>query len=275
MTGPAAGTWASLGAQAFPDRQEGMAVLQVDDSVTPAAVRLYVFGGGYSGQANAQSGEVIDLSALAPTPSWRRTADMTALRVNVNAVLLPDGRILIVGGHRSAGRFGANDPVLEPEIYDPVLDSWSPQPPMLFPRGYHSVAVLLPDGRVLTAGGPGGPGGFDNQLNMEVFSPPYLFAGPRPQITSTPANAGYGDPIPIDTPDEPDIESVALLRPAAVTHHTDANARFIRLAITARGPGQVTARAPSSPTVAPPGHYLLFVVNSHGVPSVGQFVLIH
>ena len=116
--------------------------------------------------------------------------------------------------------------------------------------------------------------GFDNQLNMEIFSPPYLFAGPRPQITATPPTAGYADPVSIDTPDEPDIASVTLVRPAAVTHHTDANARFIRLAIISRGAGQVLARAPSGPTVAPPGYYLLFVMNSEGVPSVGQFILI-
>ena len=120
--------------------------------------------------------------------------------------------------------------------------------------------MLVPDGRVLTAGGPGGPGGFDNQLTMEIFSPPYLFAGPRPEVTTSTPAAGYGDPLTIDTPHEPDIASVTLVRPAAVTHHTDANARFIRLPITSRGAGQIVARAPSSPTVAPPGHYLVFVI---------------
>lgn len=272
FTGPTAGTWSPLGAQAFPDRQEGVAVIHIDDSVTPPAARLYVFGGGYSGQANAQTGERIDLTALAPTPAWQRTADLSTRRVNVNATLLPDGTILVVGGHRAAGRFGANDPVFEAEIYDPQADSWTVQPPMQFPRGYHSVSVLVPDGRVLTAGGPGGPGGFDNQLNMEVFSPPYLFAGPRPTVTAAPSTVGHGDSITLTTPDEAEIASVSLLRPAAITHHTDAGARYIRLAITGRGGGQLVTQAPTSANVAPPGWYLLFVVSNRGVPSVGRFI---
>ncbi|MEP6651005.1 MAG: multicopper oxidase domain-containing protein, partial [Lapillicoccus sp.] len=240
FTGPATGAWSPLGAQAFPDRQEGAAVIQIDDTVSPPAVRLFVFGGGYSGQANSQTGERIDMSALSPTPSWQRTTDMSTRRVNMNATLLPDGTILVVVGHRGAGRFGANDPVLETEIYDPVRDTWMLQPPMQFPRGYHSVSVLVPDGRVLTAGGPSG---FDNQLNMEIFSPPYLFMGPRPTVTTAPAGAGYGNAISIATPDEPTVASVSLLRPAAITHHTDAGARHIRLAITGRGGGQIIARA--------------------------------
>lgn len=269
FTGPTAGTWASYGMQAFPDRQEGVAVIQLDDSVSPPTAHVYVFGGGYSGQANAQSAERIDVTVLAPTPSWQRIADLSTRRINVNATLLPDGTILVVGGHREPGRFGANDPVFEAEIYDPGTDTWTVQPPMQFPRGYHSVSVLVPDGRVLTAGGPDE---FDNQFNMEVFHPPYLFMGPRPQVTAAPTSVGYGDSIALDTPDEADIATVLLLRPAAVTHHTDAGLRSIRLAITGHGGGQVVARAPSSADVAPPGWYVLFAVSTRGVPSEGRFI---
>ncbi len=271
LTGPTAGSWSPLGAQAFPDRQEGAAVIQIDDSVAPPAARLLVLGGGYSGQANAQSGERIDLTALAPTPAWQRTADLSTRRVNTNATLLPDGTILVVGGHRAPGRFGANDPVFEAEIYHPQTDAWTVQPPMQFPRGYHSVSVLVPDGRVLTAGGPDV---MDNQFNMEVFSPPYLFMGPRPAVSAATTTVGHGNPITIATPDEPTIASVSLLRPAAITHHTDAGARYIRLAITSRGGGQLVARAPTAASVAPPGWYMLFVVASSGVPSVGRFIQI-
>jgi hypothetical protein len=153
----------------------------------------------------------------------------------------------------------------------PEADTWTVQPPMLFPRGYHSVSVLVPDGRVLTAGGPDG---FDNQFNMEIFSPPYLFMGPRPTVTAVPTTVGHGNPITITTPTESSIGSVALLRPAAITHHTDAGARYIRLAITGRGGGQLVARAPASANIAPPGWYMLFIVSSDGVPSVGTFIQI-
>jgi hypothetical protein len=88
---------------------------------------------------------------------------------------------------------------------------------------------------------------------------------------SVPVELGGG---PIGTPDEPSIASVALLRPAAITHHTDAGARYIRLAITARGGGQLVARAPGSTNVAPPGWYMLFVVANNGLPSVGRFIQI-
>lgn len=275
FSGPAAGSWTDLALQAFPDRQEGTAVLQVDDTATPPGARLFVFGGGSSTQANAQSGERIDLTVLSPAPSWQRTADLAARRINVSAVLMPDGKILVVGGHRNPGRFGAVDPVLEAEIYDPQLDRFTATPPMASPRGYHSVAVLLPDGRVLTAGGVNGTGPDTNQRDMEVFSPPYLFRGPRPTIAAAPASAAYGSEIAVDTPDAASIASVALLRPTSMTHHTDAGARYVKLAIRGRTANRVRVGAPSRATVAPPGYYLLFLVSTSGVPSLGRFVRVH
>jgi FtsP/CotA-like multicopper oxidase with cupredoxin domain len=269
--GPPA-AWSDLGTQAFPDRQEGTAVLQIDDTVSPPAAQVMIFGGGYSTQANAQSCEIMDVTTLSPAPSWHRGKDMAFRRVNVNAVLLPDGTILIVGGHQGVGRFGANQPVLDVELYDPRSDTWTTMAPMTFPRGYHSVALLLPDGRVLSTGGTDG---FTNQRNMEVFSPPYLFGGPRPSVTAISAEAAYGATIEIDTPDAAGIDSVVLLRPASETHHTDAGMRRIRLAITGRTAGKVSARAPGNSNVAPPGYYQLFALSSAGVPSVGRFIRIH
>src|SRR5439155_23894992 len=124
--------------------------------------------------------------------------------------LLPDGTILIVGGHRDPGRFGPNNPVLEAELYDPGADTWTTLAPMVHPRGYHSVAILLPDGRVLTAGGPDG---FTNQHNMELFSPPYLFAGPRPRVTGGSASVAGGRTIDVDTADGGAVADGVLLRP--------------------------------------------------------------
>ena len=275
LTGATMGGWSDLGLQTFSDRQEGCSVIQIDDTVDPPATKIFVFGGGASGAANAQSAESIDVTGLAPAPVWQRLADLSARRMNVNGVLLPDGTILVLGGHRNPGRFGANDPVLEPEIYDPVANTFTPQPPMLFPRGYHSVAILIPDGRVVTAGGPGGAGGFDNQFNMEIFSPPYLFRGPRPVVTAAPATAQHGDTIMIDSPDAAEIDTVVLLRPQSMTHHTDAGARYIRLQITGRLPNQLQVRLPTRATVAPPGYYLLFAITrANRVPSEGRFIRI-
>ncbi|MEH2574713.1 galactose oxidase-like domain-containing protein [Bradyrhizobium sp. AZCC 1708] len=272
LTGPTSGTWSDLGALQFNDRQEGTAVIQVDTSATPPTARVTIVGGGVSGAAtvrNPQTAETIDLTTLAPPPAWTRTADMHYPRVNVNAVLLPDGTIFVVGGQR-AGKWNA-DPqaVLESELYDPRNDTWTPMAPMEHPRQYHSIAVLLPDGRVLTAGGVDPrPGVVErDQRSMEVFSPPYLLMGPRPVITAAPAAVAYGAAFDIDTPDPNGVDSVVLIRPGAVTHHTDAGQRYVKLAITGRTAAHVSVRAPANGNLAPPGFYMLFIVKANGVPS--------
>ena len=269
--GPPA-AWTDLGTQQFTDRQEGTAVLLIDDTVAPPRAEIFMFGGGYSVSANAQSCETIEVTRLSPAPAWQRRHDMAFRRVNVNAVLLPDRTILIIGGHRGTGRFGANNPVLEAELYDPQADTFTTLAPMTHARGYHSVAILLPDGRVLSAGGTDG---FTNQHNVELFSPPYLFAGARPNITGATADVAYGGTIDLATPDAASIEQVVLIRPAAETHHTDGGMRRIRLAITGRPAGHVQARAPGSGNVAPPGYYQLFAVSHTAIPSVARFIRVH
>jgi hypothetical protein len=106
---------------------------------------------------------------------------------------------------------------------------------------------------------------------MEVFSPPYLSIGPRPVITAAPAAVAYGAAFDIDTPDAGAVDSVVLIRPAAVTHHTDAGQRSVRLAITGRTATQVSVRAPDDGNLAPPGFYMLFIVKANGVPSVAAW----
>jgi FtsP/CotA-like multicopper oxidase with cupredoxin domain len=272
LTGPTSGTWSDLGALQFNDRQEGVAVIQVDTSSTLPRARVMVIGGGVSGAAtvrNPQTAETIDVTTFAPAPAWTRTADMHYPRINVNAVLLPDGNIFVVGGQR-AGKWNI-DPqaVLEPEMYDPRNDIWTPMAPMEFPRQYHSIAVLLPDGRVLTAGGVDPrPGVIErDQRSMEVFSPPYLSMGPRPVITAAPAAVAYGAIFSIATPDPTGVDSVVLIRPGALTHHTDAGQRYVKLAITGRTGAHVSVRAPANGNLAPPGFYMLFIVKANGVPS--------
>jgi plastocyanin len=275
FTGPLAGSWTTLGQQQFYDRQEGTTVLQIDTTATPPVTRVFVIGGGVAGPPTArgpQSVERIDLTTLG-TAAWARAADMNFPRTNVNAVPLPDGTILVIGGQRF-GKWNTNPgPILEAEIYDPQSDSWTPAAPMQFPRQYHSIAVLLPDGRVLTAGGvdPSGVPERD-QRSMEVFSPGYLSMGARPAITSLPANIAYGTSFDIDTPNAPEIDSVVMLRPASVTHHTDGGARYIKLPVQSRTATRLTVTAPTSGAIAPPGYYMVFIVNAAGVPSSASFM---
>ena len=281
LTGPTAGSWTALGQLQFHDRQEGMAVLQIDTTVTPPVTRLFVIGGGVTGAAvarNPQTVETIDLTAPGPGTAWDTPAlTMQHSRVNVNAVLLPDGTLFIVGGQR-AGKWNFTDPepVLEGEVFDPATGTFALTPPMQFPRQYHSVAVLLPDGRVLCAGGvdPTLPLVQRNQRQQEVYSPQYLDMGPRPQITAVPATAGYGATVTVDTPDPAGVDRVVLIRPNTVTHHTDAEHRWIRIPVVATTGSSIDVQMPATASIAPPGPYMLFLVDPSGVPSEAQFIRI-
>jgi hypothetical protein len=145
---------------------------------------------------------------------------------------------------------------------------------MTTPRLYHSIALLLPDGRVAVGGG-GRFGGLPetDQLTIEIFSPPYLFYGLRPTITTAPSTATYGATFPVQTPDGASIASVVLLKPGSVTHSFNGEQRYVPLSFT-RSAGGLSVRAPANANLAPPGYYMLFIVNSTGVPSVAKFVSI-
>jgi hypothetical protein len=135
-------------------------------------------------------------------------------------------------------------------------------------RIYHSEAILLPDGRVLAVGSNPGDGSLD--MHVSIYSPPYLFQGPRPQITSV-ANQYWGyastQQITVDSP----VASAELIKPAAVTHSSDPNQRYVALPMTVNG-NTIGLNVTSNPNLAPPGWYMLFVTNANGIPSVASWV---
>jgi hypothetical protein len=142
---------------------------------------------------------------------------------------------------------------------------------MQIARVYHSIALLLPDGRVLVGGsGEFGTGTID-QLNAEIYSPPYLFKGARPTVTSAPSALTYNTPFTVQTPNAATISSAALLKLGAVTHAFNQDQRYVPLTFTAAA-GSLNLQAPANSNLAPPGYYMLFLVNSSGVPSVANFV---
>ena len=135
------------------------------------------------------------------------------------------------------------------------------------PRMYHSTAVLLPDGRVLSAGESFGA----LKQTGEIFSPPYLYRGARPAISSAPATLGYGRAFTVGTPNAASIKRVALVKAAAVTHSDNFDQRYVDCTFSAGG-GKLHATAPPNGNHAPPGWYMLFLVNAAGVPSVAHWV---
>jgi hypothetical protein len=216
--------------------------------------------------ASARTTYVLD--ALVPTPRWRQTAPMSAARAYHNLIVLPDGNVLAVGGGGSTDVTDLASAVLQAELWSPVSETWTLMASMDVPRLYHSTALLLPDGRVLVSGS--GRWGFD-QLSAQVYSPPYLFKGARPIITGAPATISHGSNFIVSTPDAARIAKVSLIRPGSVTHAFDQDQRFVPLTFQTIS-GGVSVQAPTNANSAPPGFYLLFIVDNDGVPSVGTFV---
>jgi hypothetical protein len=176
--------------------------------------------------------------------------------------------VLVVGGGGGGGQY--TNPVLAPELYDPKTGQWTVMASQAIQRTYHSTAVLLPDGRVLSSGSDNGA---STEHTYEIFSPPYLFNGARPVIQAAPASIGYGSSFTITTADASTITRVALIRPSATTHADNMDQRYVDLTFTT-GSGTIQATAPANGNLAPPGYYMLVIVNANGVPSVMPFLLL-
>lgn len=256
---PQTGAWRNGPRAAFDMRRNGTAVM-FDGKVL-------IIGGGTP--APTATAEIIDLTA--PHPTWTPAGRMASPRRHHNATLLPDGTVLVTGGQRQ----GENDASLEhagvreAELYEPATGRWTTLSAMHRPRAYHSTALLLPDGRVLVAGS-GAPAQVDER-NAEIFSPPYLFKGARPTIARAPATLTFGRPFIVESPNKGQIAAVRLIRLGSVTHSFNQNQRLNTLTFSPTTNG-LRVDPPANGQVAPPGQYLLFVLNQAGVPSIGKIV---
>ena len=244
---------------------------------------LYAGGGGNSGwqspdakaSAPTATAEKIDLNAA--TPSWTPAGSMALPRRHLNSTILPDGTVLITGGTTGGGFVDINpaDAAKTAELWDPKNPTqWTTLAANSIMRVYHSVSLLLPDGTVLHGASGNALAGTSivpDQHNHEIFSPPYLFKGVRPTITSAPASVSYGQSFSVTTPNAAQITDVRWIRIGSVTHAFDAGQRANTLVFSRTATG-VDVTVPASPNLAPPGHYLLFILNRNGVPSVGKIV---
>jgi len=213
---------------------------------------------------------VLDMNL--PQPAWRATAPMAFARAYHNLTVLPDGSVLATGGSRTTDPFDQSQAVFPAELWSPSTETWATLAPLNIPRLYHSIALLLPDGRVLIAGGGRfGGGAADDMLSAEIFSPPYLFKGTRPVITSAPNSVAYNSAFSVATPDTAGIASVSLLPLGSVTHHFNANQRYLSLPFQVVA-GGLSVQAPANANIAPPGYYMLFLVDTNGVPSIATIL---
>jgi hypothetical protein len=265
------GGWTNGPARVVADRSYGAAVM-LDDKV------VYYGGGGATNcpaSLPTRTAEMIDLAAAAP--AWKAIAPMAFGRRQLNAVILADGTVLVTGGTGQCGFTNEAGAVFAAERWNPDGGSngqgaWTTMANASVVRVYHSTAVLMPDGRVLSTGSGDG-GGTTQQNSYEIYSPPYLFQGDRPSYRLESNVIHYGGTFTITTADAAMIRKVHLIRLASTTHAFDMSQRLRSLAFQAAADGQsLTATVPLSGKLAPPGPYMLFVVNLAGVPSVGQIV---
>ncbi|MFC6083917.1 galactose oxidase-like domain-containing protein [Sphaerisporangium aureirubrum] len=237
---------------------------------------LQVGGGAYSnggGGAGSTAATTVDINGA--TPVVAGAAPLTFGRHWATSTVLPTGDVLVTGG--SSGNNEEVGVAHEPELWHPETGSWSVLPAETQMRLYHSSATLLPDGRVLVGGG-GAPGPVTN-LDAQIYSPPYLFDGntpaPRPVISAAPATLTYGTAFSVTTSGLPASGARAtLVRASAVTHSFNSGQRFLELPMTGTGATR-SVTAPASAIVAPPGLYLLFVMDATGTPSVAKLVNIN
>jgi Domain of unknown function (DUF1929)/Ricin-type beta-trefoil lectin domain-like/PKD domain len=268
--------------------------------------RVMILGGGNSSAGATATTEIIALPNGATSGSWVQMPDMpSGPRVEGNSVLLPsqgalpdppndqgnsDPTLFVQGGSRFDNN--ASTATLNADMFDPITNTWSSSKPggagtATYPRMYHSVALLLPDATVATAGSNPQRTVWDNHI--EIHSPAYLFnadgsPATRPVITSVATTGGlqgqitYGDHFTVQTPNASNIDSVVLIKPGSDTHAFDMEQRLVGLPFTvAADNGSLSVTGPLNSNIAPPGYYMLFVVNKPvlnrpGVPSVATFV---
>ena len=239
--------------------------------LTPAnnyTPKVIIMGGGSPSTATT---ELIDLSSA--TPKWAYGPNMSQPRIEMDATILPSGKIIALGG--SLNDEDTATASLNADLYDPATNTFSSAGAEVYARLYHSVSLLLPDGTVWVAGGNPARGTYES--HMEIYSPAYLFnadgsRATRPAISGlSSSTVGYGGAFQIQTPDAANVSSVVLMRNGAVTHAFDMDQRYVGLSFSA-GSGVLNVTGPPNGNVAPPGYYMLFILNNSGVPSIAFMV---
>ncbi|MEA5598700.1 galactose oxidase-like domain-containing protein [Rivularia sp. UHCC 0363] len=228
--------------------------------------KVMIIGGG--GNGTTARVNIVDLKSS--NPSYQPAASLNNSRMHHNAVILPNRTVFVCNGSGGNEDVGKSD--LPAEIYDPATDTWTEvEDPIINGRVYHSVALLLPDGRVLTAGG--NPFRGSVEFRIEIYSPDYIAQG-RPVISNAPSTAKWGTSFTIETPQAGDIKWVNLIKPMATTHGLETEQRLVDVPVSSTTGNTLTVDLTSNRNLAPPGWYMLTIVNNNNVPSLAKWVTV-
>jgi len=286
---PATNAWSYLGPSEFGARQHGATVMLPLDPSDGYTARLLTLGGTL--QRSVVATPASEVTTLGPEGvTHAATGLLNHARWFPNGVLLPDGSVLAVGGgliDNVVAHGQRSPPVMDAEQFDLATGQWQERASMDVPRTYHSTAILLPDGRVLSGGHVPLPMPwtavrddvpYEDQIaetRLQIYDPPYLFWGHRPVISEAPSRVGYGEPFKVETPNATEVQDVMLVHPGATTHAWDAAERAVVLPVERRDSDGVWVRAPPDADVAQPGDWMVFLrthVEGKGdVPSVAAF----
>ncbi|BDI14861.1 hypothetical protein ANSO36C_06630 [Nostoc cf. commune SO-36] len=225
--------------------------------------KVMIIGGGGGTAINRVN--IVDLKAINPT--YVAAKPLNYARKHHSAVLLPDRTVFVCNGSKI--NEDTTQSMLPAEIYNPATNTWTVVAKQNVPRVYHSVALLLPDGRVVTAGG--NPKRTVNELRLEIYSPAYM-SRPRPIIQSVPQiTLSYGLQFTIQTPQAANIKWVSLIKPMATTHSCDAEQRLVDVPINFRDATSLNVTITDNRNIAPPGWYMIFITDNNGTPSVATW----
>lgn len=238
---------------------------------------LMVLGGGGVGQSDSSTARTALIDVAAPDPHWVKGPDLAQPTRYPITVLLPADEVLVTGGSRYyRGMHGSDN--RDTRIYHVATNSFSWAASSITGRDYHSGGLLLPDGSVLTLGGNPLYGNQEDTTpqtfnqEIDVYDPPYMFRGARPRIVTVPAILKRRHSYLIKVSPASSIQHLRLMRPDNPTHVTDVNERSIAVPFTPSVHGGLKVTIPSNPDLIPPSYYMLFAVNSQGIPSAGHWV---
>jgi hypothetical protein len=277
---PTTQTWTVCCTTNFANtRNQGTSVLLPLRSSNSFKPTVMIMGGSTSDTAPAtNTTETIDLSAT--SPKWKYGPNMSEQRIHLNATILPTGNVLVTGGEvysENTATASFNADLYHPNLGDPDYGTFTSAGANAVPRAYHSNAILLPDATVILTGS--NPPNVAYEKRVELYQPAYLFnsngsLATRPVISSAPAaSIRYDSKFTVGTTSAANIQQVVLMRPGAPTHAFDMEQRLVGLSFTAKG-NTLTVTSPPNSDVAPPGYYMLFILNKSGVPSVASWVQI-